>query len=320
MKKSENFHPPSRKTQLDHKAYYDPDGFGTAGPIEVSYAAEYSASHQHWHETLLGLGIETNRTHMTGSNVGGWTNIGAVDPETCTRSSSATAYYQPVRERSNLVVLTEVLAERIELQQLDGTWVAKGVRFLDTVTGESFSVSAAKEVILCAGSIQSPQLLELSGIGNPDVLSKAGVETKVASPRVGENLQDHIMAASIYEVDPSLPNPDDVKIDPAVAAAARNAYTMSKTGQLTWLANSVCYLSLSQILPPETVTSLATMAGNVDPQDFSERDEIRRQRFDPTSPKLGQIEYFLCVVMVPSPSSHCTWPSRMKSQRKEIPS
>lgn len=294
MKKSENFHPPSRETQTQHQAYYDPDGFGTSGPIEVSYAAEYSASHRHWHETLDGLGIATNKTHMTGSNVGGWTNIGSVDPETCTRSSSVTAYYQPYRDRPNLTVLTEALVEHVELEKSpDGSWVAKGVRFTDTTTGASYSASASKEVIVCAGSIQSPQILELSGIGHPEVLARAGVATKVASPQVGENLQDHIMAASIYEVDPALPNPEDLKTDPAAAASAREAYLASRTGQLTVLANSVCYSSLSQILPLETVSDLARRAADVEPRDFPERDEIRRKRFDSSSPSLGQIEFFL---------------------------
>lgn len=293
MKKSENFHAPDEKTQAVHQAYYDAEGFGTSGPIEVSYAAEYSASHQHWHKTLDGLGIAINKTHMTGSNVGSWTNLGSVDPKACTRSSAATAYYQPHRQRSNLAVLTEALVEHVDLRQSDSSWVARGVRFTDANTGESFLVSASKEVVLCAGSIQSPQILELSGIGNPDILTRAGVETKVASLQVGENLQDHIMAASIYEVDPNLPNPDDLKNDRAAAEAAREQYLSSSAGQLTVLANSVCYTSLSQILPAETVSALADRAGDLEPRDFSERDDIRRKRFDPSAPKLGQIEYFL---------------------------
>lgn len=53
-------------------------------------------------------------------------------------------------------------------------------------------IKAAREVIISAGSIQSPQILELSGIGRRDVLEAAGVELKVDSPNVGENLQDHM--------------------------------------------------------------------------------------------------------------------------------
>lgn len=271
-----------------NKAYYDADGFGTRGPIEVSYATEFSASHQYWHDTLQHLGVDTNKSHMTGSNVGAWTNLGSVDPRTCTRASSATAYYQPHRRRANLVVLSEAFVSKINLEQDDESRAAKGVEFVHK--GQKLSVSASKEVIVCAGTVQSPQILELSGIGNPEVLKKAGIETLVPSPLVGENLQDHIMAASIYEIDSALPNPDDLKADPSAAAAAREEFKSKGTGPLTILPNSICYLSLSQVTSDEAFSRLANKANSIQ-DDLPERNQIRRKRFDPSLPKLGQIEY-----------------------------
>lgn len=271
-----------------NKAYYDNDGFGTRGPIEVSYATEFSASHQYWHDTLQHLGVDTNKSHMTGSNVGAWTNLGSVDPRTCTRATSATAYYQPHRQRANLVVLSEAFVNKIILEQDDESWAARGVEFVHK--GQTLSVSASKEVILCAGAVQSPQILELSGVGNPEVLSKAGVQALVPSPLVGENLQDHIMAASIYEVDSALPNPDDLKADPSAAAAAREEFKLKGTGPLTILPNSICYLSLSQVMSEEAFSRLAYKANSIQ-DDLPERNQVRRTRFDPSLPKLGQIEY-----------------------------
>lgn len=271
-----------------NKAYYDADGFGTRGPIEVSYATEYSASHQYWHDTLQHLGVDTNKSHMTGSNVGAWTNLGSVDPRTCTRASSATAYYQPHRQRANLVVLSEAFVNKIILEQDDESWAARGVELVHK--GQILSVSASKEVILCAGAVQSPQILELSGVGNPEVLSKAGVQALVPSLLVGENLQDHIMAASIYEVDSALPNPDDLKADPSAAAAAREKFKSKGTGPLTILPNSICYLSLSQVMSEEAFSRLAYKANSIQ-DDLPERNQVRRTRFDPSLPKLGQIEY-----------------------------
>lgn len=173
--------------------------------------------------------------------------------------------------------------------------MARGARFTYLPSGKSYTVKATKEVILSAGSVQSPQILELSGIGNPAVLSCVGIETKVNSPRVGENLQDHIMAISIYEVDPALFNPEDLKTDPAAATAAYKEYTASQSGPLTVLANSVCYLSLSQILSKDILERLAQQARDVGSADYPERDEIRNKRFDTClgMGKLGQIEYFL---------------------------
>lgn len=273
---------------MANKAYYDTDGFGAKGPVEVSYATEYSASHQYWHETLEHLDIQNNKSHMMGSNVGAWTNLGSVNPRTCTRASSATAYYQPHRQRANLTVLTEAFVNKIILEQDDGNWTARGLQFVHQ--GQILSVFASKEVIVCAGSVQSPQILELSGIGNLDVLRKVGIDTIVPSPFVGENLQDHIMAASIYEVDSSLPNPDDLKTNPDAAAAAREQFASKGTGPLTILPNSICYLSLSQIMSEQAFARLAVKASSVQ-DDFPERNDIRRARFDPSLPKLGQIEY-----------------------------
>jgi len=76
------------------------------------------------------------------------------------------------------------------LEKEDSSWRATGVRFEHG--GKAFSVAASKEVILSAGSVQSPQMLELSGIGNPEILNEAGVNVKVANPNVGENLQEHM--------------------------------------------------------------------------------------------------------------------------------
>ena len=68
--------------------------------------------------------------------------------------------------------------------------MAKGVRY--KVQNAEYNVSASKEVIISAGSVKSPLILEQSGIGDPEVLSKANIPIKVASPCVGKNLQDHI--------------------------------------------------------------------------------------------------------------------------------
>lgn len=163
---------------------------GYSGPVKVSYAREYSASHGLWHETMRNLGVETNARHLAGSNVGAWTNMGSVDSETGHRSYSATAYYMPNTSRPNLAVLTEAMATEIVLEQGEEGWTATGVRFQKD--GVSHFVGASREVVLSAGSVQSPQILELSGIGDAEVLRKANVPVKIDMKGVGENLQDHM--------------------------------------------------------------------------------------------------------------------------------
>ena len=102
------------------------------------------------------------------------------------RSSTSNAYIKPAKNRPNLTILSGVLVQRVLLKNK----VARGVEY--KVNGKTEKLNATKEVILCAGSIGSPQLLQLSGIGPKEVLQSAGVEVKHHLPGVGENLQDHL--------------------------------------------------------------------------------------------------------------------------------
>jgi choline dehydrogenase-like flavoprotein len=170
--------------------YLNSESHGTSGPIHTVHSAEFGASHQHWHSTLNALGVETNKSHFAGSNVGCWTSLTSVKPETRTRCYSANGYYQPVQSRTNLTVLTEAIVEEIIIGKAGGELIASGAQF--SHGGSSYQATALLEVIICAGSVQSPQLLELSGIGNPSILQAAGINVKFANPNVGENLQEHM--------------------------------------------------------------------------------------------------------------------------------
>jgi choline dehydrogenase len=102
------------------------------------------------------------------------------------RWSTANAYLRPAMKRPNLTVVTGALATRIAF---DGRR-ATGVRYRRG--GRDFLAKAGREVILCGGAINSPQLLKLSGIGPAAELSALGIDVVVDRPGVGENLQDHL--------------------------------------------------------------------------------------------------------------------------------
>ncbi len=101
------------------------------------------------------------------------------------RMSTARCYLDPIRKRPNLHIETGALTEAL---LLDGKRCI-GVRY--SVQGASHEARAAREVVVSAGTINSPQLLELSGIGQPGRLRDLGIEVRHALPGVGENLRDH---------------------------------------------------------------------------------------------------------------------------------
>ncbi len=101
------------------------------------------------------------------------------------RSSAATAYLRSAMKRDNLSVRTHAAAERIVVE--DG----RAVGVVYRRGGMRRFVRASREVILSAGAVKTPQLLELSGVGNPDILKAAGIPVLRALPGVGENYRDH---------------------------------------------------------------------------------------------------------------------------------
>ncbi|MCW3010276.1 MAG: alkJ, pSRTUE45c [Solirubrobacterales bacterium] len=111
------------------------------------------------------------------------------------RASTSVRYLHPNLDRENLTILTEAMALRI---LFDGDR-ASGVEIDHAGTIEE--VHASREVLLCAGSYQSPQLLMLSGIGPAEVLPLFGIEVRHDLPEVGQNLQDHCMALMNYRAD-----------------------------------------------------------------------------------------------------------------------
>jgi len=102
------------------------------------------------------------------------------------RWSTANAYLKPARQRSNLTVITHALVQKVILEGKRAT----GVEFMRK--GKLTTVHSNKEVILSAGPIGSPHILQLSGIGNSDTLAAAGIEMQHELANVGENLQDHL--------------------------------------------------------------------------------------------------------------------------------
>ena len=116
------------------------------------------------------------------------------------RWNASKAFLRPVMSRPNLTVWTETQVEQLVMDHDSSRgWRCSGARLRQK--GERVTVSAKRGVVLAGGSIGSVQVLELSGIGQPDVLAHAGVGVQVPLRGVGANLQDHLQIRAVYEVD-----------------------------------------------------------------------------------------------------------------------
>lgn len=133
----------------------------------------------------------------SGDHIGFFNNLGTVartGPNKGERSYAARCYFEANVQRTNLHVLCEALVTNVDLNGDK----AVGVNF--THEGCIHNVKAASEVIVSCGALQTPQILELSGIGDPDVLHAAGVECKVVNRGVGANFQDHSLTEVVWEL------------------------------------------------------------------------------------------------------------------------
>lgn len=136
------------------------------------------------------------------------------------RFSAVDGYLKPARRRRNLTVHTESHATRVLFEGAR----AVGVEYVRN--GVTTSARAAREVILCGGSINTPQLLMLSGIGDREELQAHGIPVIVHSPEVGKNLKDHLAAALIVDA-----HDDTLFAAERVGELAK--YLVSKKGMLT---------------------------------------------------------------------------------------
>ncbi len=173
-----------------------PEGTGSmrghSGPIRCNYGVVRDQVSQGFIDAAQGTGIPFNPDYNGESAEGiGWLQFSIHKGK---RFSVAKAYLHPVMGRQNLTVMTHTPAQKILLDGVRAT----GVRVL--VKGQAVDMKARREVILSAGPLVSPKLLELSGIGNSEILNKHGIEVVHHLPGVGENLTDHLHTRFNYRV------------------------------------------------------------------------------------------------------------------------
>lgn len=198
-KKSEHFQIPT-PDQVDDGADYLIAYHGLKGALKVGWPHMMTNSSflPVLDETMQQLGVPYNRDANGGQMVGLTVHPDTLDREANVREDAARAYFWPYESRSNLKIISNTYVNKIVWSN-DSHTEATAIGVETTGLNGTEIIYASKEVILSAGSLKSPVILELSGIGNPDILSKYDIPVKVNISTVGENLQDQTNNGLAYD-------------------------------------------------------------------------------------------------------------------------
>ncbi|PGH08327.1 hypothetical protein AJ79_06014 [Helicocarpus griseus UAMH5409] len=196
FKKFSTFHPPEDEVAKEFNITWDLEAYGE-GPIHHSYPSyQYPGTKIQWDAMVEAGAVPQQEGSLNAYGVF-WIPA-AIDPSTVTRSYAVSGYYDPIKDRTNLEIVT---GTRVNEVLLDENKRANGVTVQprgSTDSEEVKTVKANTEIILCAGWLHTPQILQRSGIGPAPLLEIAGVEVLVDLPGVGSNLQDHAAASANF--------------------------------------------------------------------------------------------------------------------------
>jgi choline dehydrogenase-like flavoprotein len=245
FKKGTTFQPPSEKTVEAFNITWDPNTYGK-GPLTVSITDnQYDDIKDYW-AAWKASGVHVPLDGNNGEAYGPSWYANTMDAKTGRRAHARYAYIDPIASRTNLKILTKTTAQRIVFDDKKKPVMAKGVEITDDVTGKTYTVYAKKEVVLAAGAIQTPKLLQLSGVGPKSVLEAAGVKVRVELDAVGSNFQDHPYATVIFNTTTNtFPNQNSLTTNATFNASAWEQYVQHKTGPYTYArGNALAFISL----------------------------------------------------------------------------
>ncbi|KIW42802.1 uncharacterized protein PV06_06314 [Exophiala oligosperma] len=244
FKKSTDFTPPSPAVEAVYNYTWNEAAYGN-GPLQASFPDFEYPDNFPFFGAFEEQGVPFIKEHALGNATGVFFTPASEDPKKKTRSSSLNAYYDPVSSRKNLKMLAQYQVTEVVL---DHNLTAQGVKATDRTNGKQYQFMARKEVILAAGGVHTPQVLQLSGVGPKDVLTAAGVNVKLDFPAVGSNFQDHPTAYLNWNVTNRFPYPGILQENATYNTEALALYLNNLTGPYTKAqANSAGFLSLDMI-------------------------------------------------------------------------
>ncbi|KAI1841142.1 hypothetical protein JX266_012677 [Neoarthrinium moseri] len=229
---------------------WDADVYGQ-GPIHVSFARfQYPGLLPQW-AGMEEVGVAPQVEGAGGHGYGVYWYPNAIDDATVTRSYAVSGYYAPVAERPNLSLLT---GHRVNEILLDETLRATSILVQprgDHEPTEIMTLEARKEIVLAAGALHSPQILQRSGVGPSALLRDYGIKVLVDLPGVGSNLQDHPINHLTFNYTKNLdPNPTDMQSNASFIEWASQVWEESRKGPLsTTTGNTAAVVPLRQVAP-----------------------------------------------------------------------
>lgn len=170
---------------------------GVGGELRVEEPRVHWEILDAWRDAAVECGIPKIKEFNRGDNFGN--AYFHMNQKRGQRWSATNAFLRPALSRPNLSVITQAMVKRVRIELHQGRKRATGIEFAHPQHGECFA-QAQRETILAAGSIGSPQLLQLSGIGPGTLLQRHGINVVHELPGVGENLHDHLQIRMVYKV------------------------------------------------------------------------------------------------------------------------
>ena len=252
------------------------EGYGTEGPINFVINRLAPPQQEQFFPAMQSLGLEQTDSYLDGELIGYMRHTSNIQPSNYTRSYSP-AYLANAPNNLHLLLETEVAKVNI-----GGDARATGVTLKDGTV-----IKASKEVILSAGTIQSAQLLELSGVGQQDVLEAAGVDLKVELPGVGENLQDHVRIVNSYRLRQNYTTPDILRLNATYAAEQLALWQQNKTGLYDSTSSGYAYLQWDQVLDDPS-SLIASAKASVDSSNVV--DQKKLENLEDGSKRVPQLE------------------------------
>ncbi|KAK6337778.1 hypothetical protein TWF696_001258 [Orbilia brochopaga] len=215
-------------------------GVGTGGPIQTTIDRIQPPQQLPFIPTMNNLGVPTNLESLNGNP------MGAVYQPSNIRASNYTRSWAPEYlwlAGPNIQIVTDATVKKVNLQRTSKGQQATGVTLEDGTV-----YTAKKEVILSAGTFQSPQILEASGIGQSAILANAGIPQILNLPGVGENLQDHVYVSAAYQLKPGFTSFDSLTTNATYAAEQMALYQSGQPSAFDYNGSNFAFLNWNQIL------------------------------------------------------------------------